>query len=379
MKLLEAIGHAVRVAREQAGLSVADVAARAEVSSAALAALERAELGPLTTTDLERIAGTLSLSPGALLSGRAERHEPPSVFLRHAGTMDFDERDLPELDRALEEGRSLGALGPAVGDAGPLRFEPQEAGGDRSERPAWEGYELARRVRAALGLPRAPLPELAALVESRFDVAVVVASLASTKVTALAVKDGTGAAIVLNARDPERATNPLLARVHLAHELCHVLFDPPSGGVDLVVDVVADKRALRAEQRARAFAAELLLPLDGLVELLGQPRGVATLGAARALVAKARGHFGAPHEITAHHLCNVPAQASFVQPDLRDALVGERATTTVRARTTLPGPGEPSRLLVDRVRRAHQAGTLTDGEARRTLGVDVLLPLPWGA
>ena len=60
-----------------------------------------------------------------------------------------------------------------------------------------------------------------------------------------------------------RRTNAVLARVYLAHELCHVLFDPSDGGLHIVLDVGSDRDVQAAEQRARAFAAELLLPLPG--------------------------------------------------------------------------------------------------------------------
>ncbi|MGK4004474.1 ImmA/IrrE family metallo-endopeptidase [Sorangium sp. So ce1036] len=56
------------------------------------------------------------------------------------------------------------------------------------------------------------------------------------------------------------------ASVDLAHELGHILFDPPQGEIHLVVDQEDDvgKGVRHVEQRARAFAAELLMPAEGL-------------------------------------------------------------------------------------------------------------------
>jgi hypothetical protein len=179
---------------------------------------------------------------------------------------------------------------------------------------------------------------------------------------------------VISARELQRINNPLVTRVHLTHELCHLLFDPSPGGVQVVVDISADRRALAAEQRARAFAAEMLLPLPGLVRLLGDPRGVSETGTAVELVTKARSRFGTPHEITANHLCN----RGFIDLGLRDWL---EATTTpfagVPPVTKLPVDGAPSLLVSDFVERANTDGTITDGEARAMLGIDRLAPLPW--
>ena len=376
--MLEQIGRIVRAARERAGLTTDELAATAGVPAVRIVELEAGKPGT-TTTQLEHIARALSLVPAALLRAREERVERPSVFLRHSGVMDFADEDLAGLDDALDQGRLAVALGGLIGEAPGLwqsgRFTPRHAAGDRPEASAHDGYALAREARRALALPKQPLGNLRELLEERFEIAVVVLALASTRVTALAVRDSRGAAVVLNAADPERAANPLLTRVHLAHELCHVLFDPSPGGVHLVVDVVSDRRDLRAEQRARAFAAELLVPLEGVRELLGEPRATADVAAAEDGIRRARERFRTPHELTANHLVNL----GFVAAELREWLVaGERRRTPpIIEPTELPAPGQRSLLLQQRARRAHEAQAITDGEARNALGLDPLTPLPW--
>jgi transcriptional regulator with XRE-family HTH domain len=375
--VIEHIAAIVRGARERQLGSLDALAERSGVPITVLANLEQGRTG-ITTTQLDDVADALMLDPGALLQGIEVPRHVPSVFLRHAPVQDFDDEDANVLDEALEQGRSLAALR-ALLQQPPLAlqagiFEASEAAADRADAPAQHGYRLARDVRQWLPSLAAPLGDIAALVEDRFGIAVVARNLKSTRVTAVAVRATPAAAIVLHARDPQRARNPLLTRVYLVHELCHALFDPSAGGLHIVIDAVADRKLHAAEQRARAFAAELLLPLAGLTELFGPPREVSEQSTARALVSRARSHFGTPHEIAANHLCNL----RFIDRNLRDWLEAERtAFEGSPPDTSLPPSDGPSRLVSEEVARAHREGRLTDGEAREILGLGRLSPLPW--
>lgn len=376
--MLKAIGAVVRRVRSRSELSVRALATRARVPEKTLRALEKGQPA-VTTTELERIAFALELAPGALLRGDEETVLRPSVFLRHQGaSQDFDHGDLPILDASLDDGRLLRELRAALGDPpGFVRsgaFSEDGVGGDTVNRAAIAGYSRAREVRARLGNEREPLADLRRVIEEQFEIAVRVVPLGSTRVTALSVRARGAAAIVLSASDPERARNPLLARVHLAHELCHVLFDRSEGGIQIVIDVVADRQAHLAEQRARAFAAELLLPKAGLEALLGAPRALIDPARARAAVVEARSRFGTPFEIAANHLVN----HGYVARDLREALVKGGGDAAPTFGDTLPEPGAPSVELLRCVRRAHDAALITDGEARKALRLDLLAPLPWG-
>jgi len=375
--MLKAIGAVVRRARARSDLSVRALSARARVPEKSLRALERGRPG-VSTTELERIASALELAPGALFRGHEEAAPRPSVFLRHQDIgQDFDHEDLPTLDASLEDGRLLRELRAALGDApGFVRagvFSEDGVGGDTANRAALAGYARAREVRARLGNVSEPLGDLRRIIEEQFEIAVRVVPLGSTRVTALSVRARGGAAIVLNAGDPERARNPLLGRVHLAHELCHVLFDRCDGGVQIVIDVVADRQAHLAEQRARAFAAELLLPEQGLKAVLGAPHALVDPAKARASVAKARKHFATPFEIAANHLAN----HGYIARELREALVKGGGDAAPSSCDTMPEPGAPSIELARCIRRAHDSALVTDGEARKALRLDLLAPLPW--
>lgn len=375
--MIERIGATVRAVREREKCSLEELSRRSGVPFSALAALEQGQPG-ITTTQLDDVAMALSLEPIALLNGREVTRHVPSVFLRHTPVQDFDDRDGAVLDDALEQGRNLANLRailrePALAlQAG--TFASRETANDRPDAPAQDGYRLAREIRRWLGNTVEPLGDVGGLLEKRFGIAVLVRTLKSGRVTAAGVRAEACAAVVLSARDLHRARNPLLARVYLSHELCHVLFDPSPGGLHIVVDEITDRRSHAAEQRARAFAAELLLPYDGLTRILGAPGGVNEPSAALDLVARARGQFGSPHDIAANHLCNL----RFIDRQLREWLERERTTFTgTPPETTLSDDDGPSKLVAEYVARAHREGILTDSEARVILGIDRLAPLPW--
>jgi Zn-dependent peptidase ImmA (M78 family) len=375
--VIDRIANVVKTVRQREASSLNDLAERSGVPLTTLLALENGQPG-ITTDQLDDVAKALSLDPVGLLRGNEIPRVVPSVFLRHTPLQDFNFNDSSLLDYALEQGRHLSNLRTLLREpASALQaqvFENKQAGADRVQGPAKEAYRLAATVRKWVENTAAPIKDLGTLLEEQFGIAILVLVLETSRSAAVSVRAGASAAIVLNDRDLQRAANPLLARVHLAHELCHLLFDPLVGGLHIVVDSIGDRKTEAAEQRAKAFAAEFLLPLDGLVQLLGNQRGVSETKTALDLVTRARTHFGTPHEITANHLCNL----NFVDLRLREWLESQKTPFSGKApETRLPGVGAPSRLVAEYVQRAYREGFLTDGEARGVLGLDRLAPLPW--
>jgi hypothetical protein len=240
---------------------------------------------------------------------------------------------------------------------------------DATNSAARQGYLLARELRHAIGNHADALTDLRDLVERLCGVTVLVRRLATIGSSALAVKADDAAAIVLapiaHPREP-------VARVWLAHELCHILFDPDAGGIHLVVDFDDERHVQQAERRARAFAAELLLPEAGIRKLAGPPSNVTAEVASRNLIAMVRDAFGSTWQVAANHLCNL----GFISLDLRDWLERQQAPTLSRPWTTsLPAVGAASVQVASLTRRAYDAGHLTDGEVRALLQLDVLAPL----
>jgi IrrE N-terminal-like domain len=370
-RMFRAIGAVIAAERARQGLQVGDLGVDPHV----VEAIEAGKPG-ITTTQLEKIANALQIDPFALRGGELRPRAQPSVFLRHRGTyQDFAATDAAGLDVALKQARARNALANLVGeDVGIFpahKLQPRGVAGDATNSPARHGYLLARELRRAIGNEADALADLRDIAENTCGVVVLVRRLATIGSTALAVKAEHAAAIVLA---PITYTREPLARVWLAHELCHVLFDPDVGGVHVVVDFDDDRQVQQAERRARAFAAELLLPEAGLKKLIGVPAGVTGDVGARNLVAMARDAFGSTWQVAANHLCNL----GFIALDLRDWLERQQPPTISRPwATSLPAVDAPSVQLGLLTRRAYDAGHLTDGEVRALLDIDRLAPLPW--
>jgi Zn-dependent peptidase ImmA (M78 family) len=368
--VLKDIGAAIASERSRQGLQTNDLG----IDSRVVEDIEAGRRG-ITTTQLEAVATTLQLDPIALRSGRVVTRPRPSVFLRHRGTQDFDAEDMPALDRALEHARVRNALVRLLGASPGLYSQgelvPRGPASDAPHAPAHQGYQLARELRRKLGNEADPIADLRILAEAVVGVTVVVRTLSTIGSSAFAVKAGDAAAIVLAPSWPLREPH---ARVSIAHELCHVLFDADEGAVNVIVDFEFDHRAHQAEKRARAFAAELLLPEAGLRRVLGAPGQVSGEAASTTLVAKAREAFGSTWQVTANHLCNL----RYVRSDLRPWLEAQQPVPLAQAwETRLPREGGPSLQVEDLARRAYDAGHLTDGEVRAILDLDRLSPLPW--
>lgn len=371
--MFQQIGAAIASERTRQGLRSSELGVAAEV----VEALEAGKPG-ITTTQLEAIAHALQVDEIALRAGEIKLRAVPSVFLRHRGIhQDFAASDLSILDAALEHARSRNALAHLVGDSPGLfplhQIEVRGAASDVANAAARQGYQLARELRRALGNDADALGDLRELAETACGVTVLVRQLATIGSSALAIKAGDAAAIVLAPVGPVREP---LARVWLSHELCHILYDPDDAGVHVVVDFDGERHAQLAEQRARAFAAELLLPEAGLRKLIGPPAGVTGESAARNLVALARDAYGATWQVAANHLANL----GFVAMELRDWLERQPPLPMSRAWTTqLAAAGAPSLHVTALTRRAYDAEIITDGEVRALLGLDVVMTLPWEA
>ena len=155
--------------------------------------------------------------------------------------------------------------------SGDVSFQPLDFFGSW-DMPAYQvGYDLADKVRSALARTDEPIDSLREVAEKRLGVMVLHAELAP-EIGGATVQAGDGSrAIVLNLAG--RNQNVYVARSTLAHELCHVLFDPPNELRELRVDAYAelderpDQVTDRVEARANAFAVQLLAPQASAVRL----------------------------------------------------------------------------------------------------------------
>lgn len=334
--------------------TVSEVAARVEITPRAV---ERGLLGEVEGWDtgaLVRLARAVGVDPARALGGGALPVPRLVAYLREAPS-GLSARDAVELRRALSRSAALREEGLRAD----LRFRPTSA----PERRAFEaGYRAARRLRRDLGLEHGALVDLRGVVERRLGIVVVFAELASPRLEALAIADADGAAIVLNRGTPRPAA---LQRRSVAHELCHLLFDPRDDSplVDVLEPedsrpaVVYSGQRERREQRARAFAAELLVP--SAVILARHPLLADGLEEAAGRVEAASAEFGAPWELTARHLGNIGVIG---EPDA-ERLVARRHEVSGSL-----GLGEPAAWLWARQRVAE--GELSEGRAREIFGAD---------
>jgi hypothetical protein len=340
----QGIGKLVQTHRSKVGFSHVELAELARVPLAALEAFEE-ERGNITAAALDRVAYVLAVDAGALRQGRIERSPTAALFFRQAAFADFrDVEDRPQIVEAFERALALRKVNALLGRPASLReqFEPEEP----TPEAAQDGYRLARKVRSALGNETGPLGDMAELLEEEFDILVRTEVLSSSRIDALALKEPqTGAAAAILNAASRRRSNAWAARVDLAHELGHILFDPPQGEINLIVDQEDEEgRGVRhAEKRARAFSAELLM-----LELL----------------ARARQEFHTPIEITVNHLVNREYIVGFQQ----DAVIEEARRTGGGRAAPIPPP-QPSRqdVLTRRVLEALDRDLISAGRARELL------------
>ena len=249
-----------------------------------------------------------------------------------------------------------------------------------SSRAPWrDGEELAGLVRQGLGLGRAPIADVAELAERHFGLDVL-AWPTGTAVSGLCAH-GQGVAMILISTSFSRGHQRFTA----AHELAHHLLRDPR---EIVIDSDLYDGSNPMEKRANAFAAALLMPTDGLRDVIaGRPIDAAVL-------AELMRHFGASFSALLYRLASNSVDLLSIQT--RNAWLQKQASAVLRAAND-PAPEElivpdESRRVPPRLWRSAQAayqdgrvgiGTLaalTDEDAERLFmrlaANDVLPPAP---
>lgn len=379
--LARTIAAILREERQLQKLTLDDLAAAAGLASETLARIEQDEL-PATVTDILALSEALQIDPYACLRGERVALPEPDLYFRHLGIPDFRDEDRSRVSALLRTAYSFTAITETLGLTLTLReaIPPHEV----RTPPHRDAQTCANAVRRALGCRTGAFPDLAGVFVRELATPVELVPLASSRVAAITIKDRPRdtTLVVLNAARCDPAQVPLFTRVTLAHELAHVLLDEPSRDpLSLRVDTAPlDDREPRdidpIEKRANAFASALLLPLEGLHELLGVPRMLQSPHEAEDLVERARHAFLTTVTITVFSL----AHAGYIAQDdaLKDALIrsaAQRPAPTIPAEfQQLP---DTRRLLHDRLREAHLRGVISEGRARELLGLSVHDRLPW--
>ena len=352
------IGRQIRRLREAAGLRAADLAEKLGVDPSAVSNLENDRRG-VRAEEVGVIADFLGVSQLAIL-------EPDSLLgrLPVAHRTNGDEtasRDplmrltaLAELHQVLTHGGHPAAV--LIGEP------PRPSSGWLQHATALADWALEFLPAAADGEDR--LTGLAAAIEDRLGVDVMVESLGRAAPLGLSITDAEFSFILVNA-DQFRSW----ALFTLAHELGHVL-----SGVGATITIDRDLQARTDEERlANTFAAALLMPEPEIRKAIDDyGRGANCL--ARMLL-----RFGVSYETLVYRLHNL----QIINAAGRDRLRGGRWASLVEhveddeiARSLLAARGarperRPPALLAARCLQGSLDGTVGAGPLARLLDVDV--------
>ncbi len=351
--------------REEAGLSVTDLAARTELSATAIEAYERGE-GNLGTAHLLRIARVLEVDAGQLLHTNAPEdaaHVEPSVLLRSKGLSGhLSNADLEAIAAGMRRARAFTTVGeliraPRLADVPDFRPAPAPR-----ENSYVAGYELANRVRRLLPERPGTLKNLWRLLEDRFNILVLRYAFESNAIEGAACRSGTARVIFLNANLAFEGKR----RFVLAHELAHHLVDLANDDIttDERVEGTFSMERSPEEKRANSFAVMFIAHEPELRRLLGLPGSVNIPGSkAKAFVEDVRRKFGLGPEAMTRHLQNL----RYLSEPVADELVTELTGKDDDLRGFEDEPAYDG--LERRVGAALDAGIITRGRARELLGL----------
>lgn len=267
----DAPGRVLRERRESLGLTPERVAKATKITLQELEGCEASKRVPLRT--YERVARELGLDERFVgVKSYGVGNESVAVRLRNVGVEGarLGAGSVAALAEAAWVGLAQSRLESLLGlgfDRHHLHPNPNYG---TSDFPAYRwGYRLAHEVRAKLGLEAgAPVQSMRKVVEEFFRIPLVQTELGDDVAGATLEADGHRCIVVNLSGDNRTVTT---RRVTVAHELGHLLFDPQRELASLRVDTYAELERSRqqvpdrAEQRANAFAVELLAPQKAIL------------------------------------------------------------------------------------------------------------------
>jgi Zn-dependent peptidase ImmA (M78 family) len=257
--------------RAQLGLPLQTVAGKSGLATSVIEALENSARRPIQ--EYERVARVLGLDERVLsFKPQPEGNQKVVVRLRYLAEEQptLTPSSVANLAEAawvaMTQIRLEDQLGFARDDLG---ISVSSDYGDEGY-PAYRvGYDLADSLRERLGVGVRPISSMRLLVEKSLNIPVIQAQL-DDSIAGATVQSDERRAIVLNVEGLNKSA--LVRRSTLAHELCHLLYDPTQSLRDLRVDEYrdldqrADTRTDFVEQRANAFSVQLLAPQDAAVD-----------------------------------------------------------------------------------------------------------------
>jgi Zn-dependent peptidase ImmA (M78 family) len=346
-------------------LSVATAAQEAGLSVERLRAIEHGSAA--SVLEIERLGAVYGVDPDALWDDTVTIADDDGVVVltRLDEFAEVSEHTRVRILRAANAARDLLSVRSLLDDnMTPARLSAP------ADVPYAEGAEIAKQLRRQLGLGVGPIHSVRDLVATSFPwIGLMYARLGSVNTPAgLSFVDSTrGPAIVLNL-DGKNA-NPLVRRVSLAHELCHMLVDAHQGSSLAMISGFLSDTGLAREQRANGFAVRLLCP-ETVVQRLSQVREE---DAARVLIEE----YGMPYAAARLYLHNEaktylpanPPEALGPSLEPRAEVLDAEAPRGTADFPLTEVPVERRGVLAHAASRAYAAGLLARDAYARMLGV----------
>lgn len=255
----EELGRRIRSARERCGLTQEQLGEPAGLGRLAVGQIE-AGTRSVSSIELDRIAYAVGRDIKSFFAEAFAEQDALTALFRSDGGLAEQTELLRALQDSLALGREMTNLERLLAiDRAQLPTAAYEL---RAPNTRWDaiqqGQKIAAEERQRLGLGIAPVGELGELLESQ-GVRTAMVSLPAN-ISGLTLSDDTiGVFVVVSAAHPE-----LRRRFSLAHEYAHVLLDRDrSGAISR-----AENRSDLLEVRANAFAAEFLMPMDGVIQFV---------------------------------------------------------------------------------------------------------------
>jgi Zn-dependent peptidase ImmA (M78 family)/transcriptional regulator with XRE-family HTH domain len=255
----EELGQRIRAAREACGLTQEQLGEPAGLNRLAVGQIESGTRS-VSSIELDRIAYAVGRDIKSFFAETFEERDALTALFRSDSALAEQTELLRALRDSLAVGREMTNLEHLLGiDRAQLLTAAYELPAPNSRWDAiQQGQKIAAEERQRLGLGSSPVTELSELLEAQ-GVRTAIVRLPDN-ISGLTLSDKTpGAFVVINAGHSE-----LRRRFSLAHEYAHVLLDRDrSGAISR-----AENRADLLEVRANAFAAEFLMPMEGVSQFI---------------------------------------------------------------------------------------------------------------
>lgn len=253
------LGRRIRLAREGCGLTQDELAQQVQLSRVAITQVEQGKRG-VSGLELGRIAYALGRDIGDFFREKFREQDVMAALFRSQPDVLQQEDVLQALRDSMVLGRQMTNLEQILGiDRVELLIATYELMVPKKRFDAiQQGERVAREERNRLGLGTVPIGDLTDLLESQ-GVRTAVVSLPDN-ISGLALfEQSVGLFVVVNKRHVQER-----CRFSTAHEYAHVLMDRARLGA---VSREEDKADL-IEVRANAFAAEFLMPAEGVRQFM---------------------------------------------------------------------------------------------------------------